>query len=118
MVVCHYGEPRPVRETAFGDPSSHRLSHPAEFGIRTTLEPIAALKLQRDVVGPALRALDKTVVKSGHGSWGIYTKNSYTAETAEIGEKIQEKLLLRSAISALWAVGKVRPCSLQPVGSM
>jgi hypothetical protein len=34
-----------------------------------------ALKLQGNMVGPALGAFGKAVIERGHGSWGIYTKS-------------------------------------------
>src|ERR1700687_1168357 len=36
---------------------------------------IVALKLERNIVRPALGAFDKAIVEGGHGSWRIYTKN-------------------------------------------
>jgi hypothetical protein len=63
-----------VREPVFIDPASDGFGHPAEFGIRTALEPVVKLEFECDVVRPSLLAFEKTVVKSGHGSWGVYTQ--------------------------------------------
>jgi hypothetical protein len=43
---------------------------------------IVALQFERDIVRPALGALDKAIVESGHRSWRIYTKIPPTALTA------------------------------------
>jgi hypothetical protein len=79
-----------------------------EFFISAALDMIVALKFQRDVVWPALRAFDKTVVKSRHESCGIYTKNLFTAERVEVPE-IERMISL--ALPALSAFSEVNPAS-------
>ena len=84
MVIRHDGQPRSSRKSVFADPSSDGFGHPAEFDVGATLDVIVALEFECDIVWPALRAFEKTVVESGHESCGIYTKNLLTAECAEI----------------------------------
>src|SRR5437879_1920937 len=74
MIVGQDGQPRSAGKSVLCDPASDRLRHPPQFSIGATLDPIGKLQFQRNVLRPALGALDKTVVESGHGSWGIYTK--------------------------------------------
>src|SRR5712691_2674929 len=76
MVVGQNGQARSVSESVFGDPSSDGFGHAAEFGIRATLDVVVTLEFQCDVIRPAIRAFDKTVVEGGHRSRGIYTKIS------------------------------------------
>jgi hypothetical protein len=76
MVIRHDGQPRTAGEAVLGDPPPDGFGHAAEFGVGATLNLIVALEFECDVVRPALGAFDKTVVESGHESWGIYTKNS------------------------------------------
>src|ERR1700722_2172334 len=76
MIIGKDRQPRPARKFVFRDPAAYRFGHAAQFVIRTAFEVIVALQFQRNVVRPALRALDKAVVESGHGSWRIYTKKS------------------------------------------
>src|SRR5271166_1791122 len=66
---------RDPRESVFGNPFSHGFGHAVKFGVGTTFDLIVALEFEGNVIWPALRAFDKPVVESGHGSWGIYTKN-------------------------------------------
>ena len=49
-----------------------------------TVNVIVALQFQRNVIRPALGALHKTAIESGHGSWGIYTKKLIPAGRAEV----------------------------------
>src|ERR1700676_5242353 len=84
MIVRKNGKPRSLRKFIFRDPSTHGFGHAAQFGIRATFEVIVALQFQRDIVRPALRALDKAVVESGHGSWRIYTKKSLSRSTTAV----------------------------------
>src|SRR5436305_13918025 len=84
MIVRHNRKPRSRRESVFTNPSPHRLRHPAHFGVGATLKTVMTLDLKRNLVGPALLALDKAVVKSGHEWCGIYTKNLFTADHAKI----------------------------------
>ncbi len=112
MVIGHDGQPRAASESVsgdpiFGSPSPHGFRHPVKFGIGTTLDVIMALNFQSDVVRPALRAFDKTVVESGHESCGIYTKNIFTAEFAETAEDNKKSSLVLSAISAFSAVNNL-----------
>ena len=58
------------------DPTSNRFGHPAQVGVSATFDLIIALKFEGNIMWPALLALDKTVVESGHRSWAIYTKTS------------------------------------------
>ena len=92
-----------------GDPSSDGLGHPAEFGVGAALDLILALQFERDIVRPALRAFDKTVIESGHESWGIYTKIWLTAECSEIAETDATKV--PPAKSELGVLGG-EPCQL------
>jgi hypothetical protein len=68
------------------DPASDGFGHPPEVGVRTTLDLIIALEFEGDIVRPALLAFEKAVVESGHASWGIYTKNLFTAECGDLAE--------------------------------
>src|SRR5258708_1303317 len=86
MVIRHNSQPRSAHKSVFADPSPDRLGHPAQFRIGAALELSVPLEFERDIVRPALRAFDEAVVESGHGSWGLYTKNLFTAERAEIGK--------------------------------
>src|SRR5579872_4505181 len=79
MIIGKNGQSRCMPIPAFSDPSSDRFCHAADFGIGATLDVIVALKFKGDMVWPAVRALDKTVIERGHGSWGIYTKSLSTA---------------------------------------
>jgi hypothetical protein len=72
-----------------------------------------ALQFQRGVVRPAPGALDKTVVESGHGSWGIYTKSLFTAECAEIAEKARE-MFFSCSLGDLCVLGGESVPSLVP----
>src|SRR5258708_1092233 len=94
MVVGQNGQTRSASESVLGDPSPDRFGHPADPPIRTTVDVIMTLQFQRGVVRPASGALDKTVVESGHGSWGIYTKSLLTADCAEIAEKAREMFFI------------------------
>ncbi len=107
MVIRHDGQPRSPRESLFGDPSSDRFSHAAKFGVGATLDAIIALELQCDVVRPALRAFEKTVVESGHESCGIYTKNQLVAVSAETTEWPGQYPIWFSALSASSAVNNL-----------
>src|SRR4029077_16036163 len=89
MVIRQNGQPRSAREFALLNPPPHRFSHAAQFSIRTTFQVILPLKLQRDIIWPALRAFSKAVVESGLGSCGIYTKTRFIAEHAEISEAFE-----------------------------
>ncbi len=62
-----------------------------------------ALKFQCDMVWPALGAFDKAVVKGRHESCGIYTKNLFTAERAEIAEN--KKDIFFGLLGALCVLG-------------
>jgi hypothetical protein len=115
MVICHDSEPGSPRESVFIDPSSHRFGHPAEFGVRATLDVIVPLDLESDVIGPALRAFDKTIVESGHESCGIYTKNILTAECAEITGKSRNAIPGVLALSAFSAMNDFPGLVLKPV---
>ena len=76
------------------------------------------LKFERDIVGPALGAFDKTVVEGRHGSWGIYTKNLLTAEHAEAAENKKEyRLRFPSAFSASLAANTSVSCSSRRSGA-
>ena len=66
------------------DPLPDSFGHTAEFRIAATLHVIVALQFQRNLIRPALGALHKTVIESGHGSWGIYTKKLIPAGRAEV----------------------------------
>ena len=76
MIVGQDGESRSARKIIFRDPAAHAFGHAMQFGVGTAFNLVVALKFQRDIVGPAPRALHKTVVESGHSSRGIYTKSS------------------------------------------
>ena len=56
-------------------PAAHRFGHAAEFRVGAAFEMIVALKLERNILRPALGAFDKAIVEGGHGSWRIYTKS-------------------------------------------
>src|ERR1019366_9368448 len=51
-----------------------RFCHAVEFGVGAAFDVIVALQFERDIVRPALGAIDKAVVEGGHSSWRIYTK--------------------------------------------
>src|SRR5579863_2355889 len=71
MIVGEYGDAGSPREVLFREPAADRLGHPTKFGVGVTFHPVVALDFESDVIRPALRALAKTVVESGHGSRGI-----------------------------------------------
>jgi len=103
MVVRHNGQARSARESVFCEPSSNRFRHAVEFGVGATFDAIVALDFQCDVIRPALGALDKTVVESGHESCGIYTKNLFTAVCAGLPRTRRSILsgsFVRSAFSS------------------
>jgi len=89
MVICEDGQRGSMCELFIDNPTAYRFGHAAQFGISTTFQVIRALKLKRNVIGPAVGAFAKTVVESGHRSWGIYTKNLLTAENTEIAKKVR-----------------------------
>src|SRR5580658_1562242 len=100
MVIRQDGQPRCAGESVFVDPPSDGFSHPAQLGIGAAVNLVVALEFERDVVRPSLLALEKAVVESGHGSWGIYTKNSFTAEFAGVGKTQSNGSLALSATLA------------------
>ena len=53
-------------ESVSGQPGPHRLGHVPQLGVGAALNPVAALDLQGDILGPVLDALHKAIVKSGH----------------------------------------------------
>ena len=55
------------------DPASNRFRHPAKLGVGTAFDLIIALQFKRNVIRPALLALDKAVEKVGMGR-GEYTR--------------------------------------------
>src|SRR5581483_461895 len=71
MVIGQDGKARAAGQVPFRDPSPYRFGPMVKFPIRTAFEMTVALNFERDIVGPALGALQKAVVESGHGSWGI-----------------------------------------------
>ena len=103
MVIRHDGQARSALEICFRDPASHRFGHPAKLGIGATLDLIVALEFERNIVRPALLALDKAVVKSGHGSmWNIHEKVT-TAETA--GMSRGKRMIAPTVLGVLSAPG-------------
>src|SRR5580658_1369066 len=92
MVIRHNGQARSARKSVFVNPPSHGFRHAVELSVGATLDLIVALEFQGDVRRPAVGALDKAVVESGHESCGIYTKNPFTAERAEIAERSRENI--------------------------
>src|SRR5580704_5709744 len=100
MIIGKDGQARSMRKPVFSDPSSHRFRHMTKFGIGATFAVSVRLEFECDVIRPALRTFDKTVIKRRHGSWGIYTKNSLTGESAE-NAKVRDGC--GSRIGTVWA---------------
>src|SRR5580693_8595113 len=74
MVIRHNSQPRSASQSVFRNPSAYGFRHLVKLGVGAALDVIVALDFQSDVIRPALRAFDKTIVESGHESCGIYTK--------------------------------------------
>jgi len=73
MIVGQNNHPRTRLKSIRGQPGTDRLGHVPQLGIGAALDPIAALDFQGDVFRPALDALDKAIVESGHGFAGNIT---------------------------------------------
>jgi hypothetical protein len=84
MVIGHDGEAGSAGELVLGDPAADRFGHAAQLSVGTTLQVIMTLQLERDVAWPALGTSEETIVESGHGWWGEYTKKLVAAENADI----------------------------------
>src|SRR4051794_9602417 len=91
MIIRKNGQPRPTWELFLLYPPPHTLGHPAKFRVRAALDVIPPLKFQGYVVGPALGAVRKPVVESGHGSWGIYTKSARDAVPPAVLIRLDER---------------------------
>src|SRR5436305_9198656 len=82
MIIRQNRKPRAPGESVFCDPPAHRFRHAPKFRIGATLDVVVPLQLHRDIVGPALRTFDKTIVEGGHSSWRIYTKAPRAADSS------------------------------------
>jgi hypothetical protein len=109
MVIRHDGQSRSTHKSVFLDPSPDGFCHSAKLGVGTALNLIVALEFERDVVRPSLLALEKAIVESGHGSWGIYTKTLFTALRRIVGE-------LRHCCKGLSTVNTSHAVFLEPLG--
>src|SRR5207245_4819793 len=66
MVVRQDGTARTRLESVSRDPARDRLRHAPQFSVGVALHALGPLDLQRDGVGPALDALQETVVEGPH----------------------------------------------------
>ncbi len=88
VIIGNNCQPRSASESTLADPSCDRLGLLAELGVGQAIVIVVIiialavaiavfmLNFERDVIGPPLGALDKTVIECGHGSRRIYTKGT------------------------------------------
>src|SRR5438270_6948587 len=94
MVVGKDGKSRSAGKALRRDPPTYRLRHAPQLGVGAVLDVIVTLKLEGDIVRPALGALDKTVVKSGHEKTGM-GRGEYTRKAVHAA-----RVCLDGAVSA------------------